>query len=112
MSVRLARDTAAAVDLIRLRIAGHVAPPPGGSCHCERVPSQRDAITVVLATPLAPELRQLITDVVPRVTLLVDDDLLPPQRFPGDHSGDPGYHRSAEQQAAFESLLAKADVLY
>jgi len=76
------------------------------------VPSQRDAITVVLATPLAPELRQLITDVDPRVTLLVDDDLLPPQRFPGDHSGDPGYHRSAEQQAAFESLLAKADVLY
>ncbi|QNK79554.1 D-2-hydroxyacid dehydrogenase [Nakamurella sp. PAMC28650] len=78
------------------------APPPASS----------DPVTVVLATPLAPDLRHLITDVDPRVALLVDDELLPPQRFPGDHSGDPAYRRTPGQQAAFEALLARADVLY
>ncbi len=76
------------------------------------VPAARSPLTVVLATPLDPGLRALITDVDPAVTLLVDDDLLPPQRYPGDHSGDPGYRRTPAQQEAFESLLAKADVLY
>ncbi len=71
-----------------------------------------DRVTVVLATPLAPELRHLITDVDPRVELLADDDLLPPQLYPGDHSGDPEYRRTAGQQQAFAELLAKADVLY
>jgi len=72
----------------------------------------RDRLTVVLATPLEPDLRHLITDVDPAVRLLADDDLLPPQRFAGDHSGDPAYRRTTDQQAAFESLLARADVLY
>jgi phosphoglycerate dehydrogenase-like enzyme len=67
---------------------------------------------VVLATPLEPELRHLITDVDPSVELLVDDALLPPQRFPGDHDGDPAYVRTPQQQAAFDELLARADVLY
>lgn len=67
---------------------------------------------VVLATPLAPELRHLITDVDPAIELVVDDDLLPPQRFPGDHTGDPAFHRSQDQAEAFDALLAQADVLY
>jgi phosphoglycerate dehydrogenase-like enzyme len=69
-------------------------------------------IKVALATPLEPDLRHLITDVDPSVELLADDTLLPPQRFPGDHDGDPAYVRSAEQQAAFDELLAGADVFY
>ena len=71
-----------------------------------------DLVTVVLATPLAPELRHLITDVDPRVQLWVDDDLLPPQLFPGDHVGDPAYQRTPEQRDAFDELLTRADVLY
>ncbi len=67
---------------------------------------------VALATPLEPELRHLITDVDPSVELLVDDTLLPPQRFPGDHDGDPDYVRTPGQQAAFDELLARADVFY
>jgi len=78
----------------------------------EQVTAPRDLLTVVLATPLEPNLRHLITDADPRVRLLVDDELLPPQRFPGDHTGDPEYRRTPDQQAAFESLLAEADVLY
>ncbi len=74
--------------------------------------TEHDTVTVVLATPLEPDLRHLITDVDPRVRLLVDDDLLPPQRFPGDHTGDPGYRRTEGQQTAFAALLARADVLY
>lgn len=70
------------------------------------------AIKVAIATPLPPDLRSLITDVDPGVELLVDDDLLPPMRHPGDHEGDPGYVRTPEQQAAFDALLAKADILY
>jgi len=67
---------------------------------------------VAIATPLPHELRHLITDVDSGVQLLVDDALLPPQRHPGDHSGDPAFRRTVAQQAAFEELLAGADVLY
>lgn len=69
-------------------------------------------IKVALATPLEPELRHLITDVDPSVELLVDDTLLPPQRFPGDHDGDPEFVRTAAQESAFDDLLARADVFY
>ncbi len=70
------------------------------------------AIKVALATPLAPELRHLITEVDPRVELLADDTLLPPQRFPGDHDGDPNFERTPEQADAFADLLNRADVFY
>ena len=69
-------------------------------------------IKVALATPLEPGLRHLVTDVDPSVDLLVDDSLLPPQRFPGDHEGDPAFRRTSRQQAAFDRLLTKADVFY
>ena len=69
-------------------------------------------VRVAVATPLPTELRTLITDVDPGVELLVDDDLLPPMLYPGDHSGDPAYRRTPEQQAAFDELLGKAEVLY
>ena len=70
------------------------------------------AVRVAIATPLPAVLRHLITDVDPGVELLVDDDLLPPMRYPGYHDGDPAFRRTAEQQAAFGRLLANADVLY
>lgn len=71
-----------------------------------------DRIRVVLATPLAPELRSIVTDVDPRVEFLVDDELLPPQRFPGDHTGDPAYRRTEEQERRFFELLTQGDILY
>jgi phosphoglycerate dehydrogenase-like enzyme len=69
-------------------------------------------IKVALATPLEPDLRHLVTDVDSSVELLVDDSLVPPQRFPGDHEGDPGFRRTSRQQASFEHLLSRADVFY
>lgn len=71
-----------------------------------------EAISVAIATPLEPELRTLIEQSVPGVRLLVNDELLPPMRFAGDHEGDPGFHRSAAQQIEFGSLLAEAEVFY
>lgn len=67
---------------------------------------------VAIATPLEPDLRHLLTDVDPSVELLVDDALLPAQRFPGDHDGDPDFVRTSQQQAAFDRLLSQADVFY
>ncbi len=46
------------------------------------------------------------------VVLLADDTLLPPQRFPGDHEGDPDFVRTPQQQSAFDELLSQADVFY
>lgn len=69
-------------------------------------------LKVALATPLEPGLRHLLTDVDPSVDLLVDDALLPPQRFPGDHDGDPAFRRTDQQQAAFDRLLSEADIFY
>ena len=69
-------------------------------------------LKVALATPLEPGLRHFLTDVDPSVDLLVDDSLLPPQRFPGDHDGDPDFRRTSQQQAAFDRLLSQADIFY
>ena len=71
-----------------------------------------DRVRIALATPLPAPLRRLITEVDPRVELLADDELLPPQRFPGDHSGDPAYRRNSEQARAFDELLRAADIWY
>lgn len=71
-----------------------------------------ETVTVALTTPLAPEHRHLITDVDRRVELLVDDTLLPAQLHAGDHGGDPAYQRTPDQQEAFATMLAKADVWY
>ncbi|MEV0291775.1 D-2-hydroxyacid dehydrogenase [Kribbella sp. NPDC050820] len=70
------------------------------------------SIKIAIATPLEPGLRPLLTEVDPRVDLLVDDALLPAQRFPGDHEGDPGFRRTRRQQAEFDRLLAEADLFY
>lgn len=60
-----------------------------------------DEVPVVVATPLPAGLRAIIAGVDRRVRLLADDDLLPPQLFPGDHQGDPGFRRTDAQHAAF-----------
>lgn len=75
-------------------------------------PAADAPVRIVLATPLPPELRSIITDVDPRVELIVDDDLLPPQRHPGDHTGDPAFRRTADQQRRFEQLLTRGEILY
>ena len=71
-----------------------------------------DRLRLVLATPLPEELCLLLEERAPGVDLVREHDLLPPMRYPGDHGGDPGFERTAEQQARFEALLDSADALY
>ncbi len=74
--------------------------------------SNTDRLRVVVATPLAEQLCQLIEKREPRIELIRDQSLYPPMRHPADFTGDPGFSRTAEQQRAFEELLDSADALY
>lgn len=71
-----------------------------------------ERLRVVVATPLIPELCDLLVEREPRIDLVVDQSLLPPMRWPGDHEGDPNFSRTPEQQAAFDALVDTADALY
>jgi phosphoglycerate dehydrogenase-like enzyme len=69
-------------------------------------------LRVVAATPLSEENIQRILEIEPRIDLVREQPLLPPQLFPGDHRGDPSFTRTPEEQAQFEALLDSAEVLY
>lgn len=70
------------------------------------------ALRVVVATPLRSDLVEKLVAVSPDVEIVVRADLLPPQRGPGDHGGDPEFERTPQQQAEFEELLTTADAWY
>lgn len=69
-------------------------------------------LRVVASTPISEELIAQIVATEPRIDFIRDQDLLKPQRFPGDHSGDPDFRRTPDQQAAFDALVDSAEVLY
>ena len=69
-------------------------------------------LRVAVPTPLPEQLCELIERAEPRLELVRDQALLPPQLHPGDHSGDPTFRRSPEQQARFERLVDSAEALY
>jgi phosphoglycerate dehydrogenase-like enzyme len=71
-----------------------------------------DRLRVVVATPLSEELCVLIEAREPRIQLIRDQELLPPQLHAGDHRGDPAFVRSAGQQARFDALVDSAEALY
>ncbi|MFE4545047.1 D-2-hydroxyacid dehydrogenase [Arthrobacter sp. NPDC056727] len=68
--------------------------------------------TVAIAVPLEAEFVERIRAVDPSVTVLYEPDLLPPERFPADHAGDPDFKRTPEQEERYWEMLGKADVLY
>ncbi|WP_138443454.1 D-2-hydroxyacid dehydrogenase [Sinomonas susongensis] len=69
-------------------------------------------LKVAIAVPLEPELVETIRVAHPQITVLYEPDLLPPERFPADHSGDPGFRRSPHAEERYWSLMNSADVLY
>ncbi|WP_104087913.1 D-2-hydroxyacid dehydrogenase [Arthrobacter sp. GMC3] len=71
-----------------------------------------NSLTVAIAVPLDLEHVHAIRAANPQVTVLYEPELLPPERFPADHSGDPAFQRSAEQEARYWEMLRKADILY
>lgn len=69
-------------------------------------------LTVAIAVPLEAELVETIRAVDPAVTVLYEPGLLPPERFPADHAGDPAFRRSPDAEERYWKLLNSADVLY
>jgi phosphoglycerate dehydrogenase-like enzyme len=69
-------------------------------------------VTVVVATPIEPELAERLRAVDERLEVLFEPALLPPARYPSDHVGDPAFERTPEQQARFTELVARAEVLF
>jgi phosphoglycerate dehydrogenase-like enzyme len=68
--------------------------------------------TVAIAVPLEAELVERIRAVDPSVTVLYEPELLPPERFPADHAGNPDFRRTPEQEERYWDMLNKAQVLY
>jgi phosphoglycerate dehydrogenase-like enzyme len=69
-------------------------------------------LTVAIAVPLEAEYVEQIRAVDPSVKVLYEPDLLPPERYPADHAGDPAFQRSPEQEEQYWSMLNQAQVLY
>jgi phosphoglycerate dehydrogenase-like enzyme len=71
-----------------------------------------ETLRVVAATVLSEQLCELIEQLEPRVTVVRDQSLLRPSRYPGDHGGDPSVARTPEQQQRFDDLVDSAEALY
>ena len=69
-------------------------------------------LTVAIAVPLEAEHVEAIRAANPSVTVLYEPELLPPERFPADHAGDPAFKRTEDQEARYWDMLRSADVLY
>lgn len=69
-------------------------------------------LRVALAAQLSPELQRLVVEREPRIDLIGDTTLLAPMRFPADFTGDPGFRRTPEEDAALRDILEAADALF
>ncbi|MGP0222974.1 MULTISPECIES: D-2-hydroxyacid dehydrogenase [unclassified Paenarthrobacter] len=69
-------------------------------------------LIVAIAVPLEAEHVERIRAVDPAVTVLYEPDLLPPERFPADHAGDPAFKRTPEQEERYWAMLNRASILY
>lgn len=66
---------------------------------------------MVIATPLEAELVARLRDVDERLDVAFEPDLLPPPRYPSDHSGDERFTRTPEQEARFGELVRGAEAV-
>ncbi len=69
-------------------------------------------VTVVICSYFEEEHVERIRAVDERVRVLYREDLVPPPRWPGDHTGPPEWHRSGEGEKEFLAMLGEAEVLY
>ena len=69
-----------------------------------------DAVRVVIASPLEPDLIDRIRAVDPRLNVIYRADLVGVARFPADHHPAPG--RTAQQESEWSDILAQAEVLF
>jgi glyoxylate/hydroxypyruvate reductase A len=79
------------------------------------VTSMRDnGLDVTICVPLdidpTPVIERVAAEAGRQVRVHHHPDLLPPQRFPADHKGDPGFRRSGTAELTWQRLLAGTDV--
>jgi len=71
-------------------------------------------LTVTVCAPLSLDpratLSALVADLDEDIEICYPVELLPPQRFPGDHSGDGRFVRSASSEQRWSELLARTDI--
>ncbi len=68
--------------------------------------------TVVITSYLEEEHVERIRNAGEGLEVLYREDLVPPPRWPGDHSGPPDWRRMEEGERAFLAMLGKAEILY
>jgi phosphoglycerate dehydrogenase-like enzyme len=78
----------------------------------EAASSRPARLRVVAAAPITEELVDLVVSAEPRIDFVRDQSLLRPMRYPGDHSGPPGFERSSADQKRYDDLVDTAEVLY
>lgn len=70
-------------------------------------------MTIFIASPLEPEHVDRIRSVAPDDThVIYEPDLLPTTRYNADHKGKADFSRTREQEARWQKLLKRADVLW
>lgn len=69
-------------------------------------------LTVAIAVPLQEDLVTRIGAVDPSIRVLYEPELLPPERYPSDHRGDPDFRRSTAGEARYWQMVDSADILY
>lgn len=72
----------------------------------------KSTLTVGITTPLRDDLVERIRSAHPDVDVRCDQNLLPPQRYPGDHTGETDFDRDEQQERAYWALVENSDVLY
>ena len=74
-------------------------------------PAPDGRLRLAIATPLPPA-AEAVLRAEPRIELLFDPELLPPQRYPSDHWGQLDFTRTPEQEERLDALLSRADAVY
>ena len=69
-------------------------------------------LLVAVSAVLTPEQAKRLADADPRMQILWQADMYPPQRFTGDFGGDPAWRRPPELQAQFDAMCDQANALF
>src|SRR5512140_2801060 len=68
--------------------------------------------TVLICSYLEPEYVDRIRRIDDRLDVIYEPALLRPPRYAADHTGDPNFKRTPEQEKRWQELLAQAEILF
>jgi phosphoglycerate dehydrogenase-like enzyme len=75
--------------------------------------AERQTLSAVITSPLSEAVARRIIDSAPEgVTVTWRPDLLPAPQYSCDHTGDPSFRRTPEQQAEWDGIMRGADITW